>query len=84
MITKSKVLLPRVASTTCWFKARDFIHSGKDSCIRPQSARHVKFDQSILGKLESSRRTSETSSQARELIADIKRFRLDKSSLGGR
>ena len=39
-----------------------------------------KFDQSILGKL---RRTSETLSQARELIADIKRFKLDKSSLGG-
>ena len=81
--TKSKVLLPRVASTTCWFKARVFIYSRKHSCIRLQPARHVKFDQSILGKLKSPVRTSETSSHERELIADINRFRLDKSSLGG-
>ena len=83
MKPKSKVLLPRVASTTCWFKPRVFIHSRKHSCIRPQRARHVKFDQSILGKLKSPVRTSETSSHDREFIADVNRFRLDKSSLGG-
>ena len=75
MKTKSKVLFPRVASTTCWFKARVFIHSRKHSCIRPQPARHVKFDQSILGKLKSPVRKSETSSLATLLIADINRFR---------
>ena len=80
--TKSKVLLPRVPSTTCWFKAKVFIHSRKHSCIRPQPARHVKFDQSILGKLKSPVSTRETSSHVRELIADINRFRLDKSLLG--
>ena len=83
MKTKSKVLLPRVASTTCWFKARVFIHSRKHSCIRPQPARHVKFDESILGKLKSSVRTSEPSSHEREFIADMNKFRFDKSSLGG-
>ena len=62
--TKSKVLLPRAASTTCWFKARAFIHSRKHSCIRSQPARHVKFDRSILGKLKSPVRTSETLSHA--------------------
>ena len=81
--TKSKVLLPRVASTICWFKARVFYILEKHSCIRPQPARHIIFDQSVLGKLKSPVRTSETSSHVRELTADINRFRFEKSSLGG-